>query len=209
MELQKRECGIKVSLEPSGCQFLHVSFDFGGERLEFLPSSVMSGQFADLIRALYSLYPERYSGQSSLDDDWRKRKYLSDEKHVIHGTAVTVDWDNEGEELTLELTREINGSVIGIRATMDGEETVGEYTVDDRDFCYAVTKAYTEVLKKFGFFGYVYSTEGDTVMLHQFLFLKAYALGNMEARELTEAEDGSERRRTNFEKELELLLFDM
>ena len=139
MELQKRDCVIKVSLKPSGCQFLHVSFDFGGETLEFWPSAVMGGQLAELIWALYTLYPERDGGQVNPNDDWRKRKYFSDEKHTIHGTAVTVDWDNEGEELTLEMTREIHGSVIGIKAIKDAEETVCEYTVDDRDFCYAVT----------------------------------------------------------------------
>ena len=63
------------------------------------------------------------------------------------------------------------------------------------------------MLKKFGFYGYIYSTEGEPVMLHQFLFLKAYALGNMEARELVE--DMSGRYASDFAKELELLLFDM
>ena len=45
--------------------------------------------------------------------------------------------------------------------------------------------------------------------IHQLLFLKAYALGNMEARDLTVIDEGLDCCKSNFAKEPELLLFDM
>ena len=84
---------------------------------------------------------------------------------------------------------------------------------------YAASKAATEVLKKFGFFGYYSSTGGDCngfgdiLDIHVLLFLKAYALNALDARELTTIwkPENSWRHAegTSFQKELELLLFDM
>ena len=70
-------------------------------------------------------------------------------------------------------------------------------------------KACTEAIKEFGFYGYRYSTESEPIKIHQLLFLKAYALENMEVRELTVVDDWLGSCKTNFEKETELLFFDM
>ena len=92
-------------------------------------------------------------------------------------------------------------------------------TVDGRDLCYAVAKAYTEAIKKYGFYGYYSSTGGncngfgDVIDLHMILFIKAYALNAMEVRKLetvykvTRGWEHAEG--TPFDKEIELLLFDM
>jgi len=87
-------------------------------------------------------------------------------------------------------------------------EHVKTYTIKSKDFCYAVAKACTEVLKRYGFYGYRYSTEYDYFKLHQLLYIKAFALGALETRELLDA-DSEWVKRTSFEKEMELLLFDM
>lgn len=209
MALQKRDCGIQAHIEPLGAELLHVAFDFGNEKLEFTPSSAMGGQLGDFICALYTLFHEenneRYDGHS----EWRKRKYILIENHEIWATTVTVEWDGEGPYLILEMTREWDGDVIRLRASEDYGKTYTEYTVNDRDFCYAVAKAYTEAIKKFGFYGFRYSTEGEPVMLHQLLFIKAYALGNTEARYLTVVDEELDSCSSDFEKEMELLLFDM
>lgn len=94
-----------------------------------------------------------------------------------------------------------------------------EYTVESRDLCYAVSKAYTEAIKQFGFYGYIASTgsrcfeSGDSVDLHMLLFLKAYALGVEEPRILSPVGDHSNNwigpLSTDFNAEMELLLFDM
>lgn len=82
------------------------------------------------------------------------------------------------------------------------------YTVKTKDFCYAIAKACTEVLKEYGFYGYRYSTEHDYFKLHQLLYIKSVALGNFEARK-TFAVDGELIKRTSFADEIELLTFDM
>ena len=59
-----------------------------------------------------------------------------------------------------------------------------------------------KAIKRFGFYGYRYSTESEPIKIHQLLFLKAYALGNMEARELTVVDEGLDCCKSNFDKEL-------
>ena len=89
--------------------------------------------------------------------------------------------------------------------------------MDGRDLCYAVAKACTEALKKYGFKGYLKSSGeqyvGDKIDLEMLLFIKAYALDAFEARSISKAwEEPSGWRQayaSSFEKEMELLLFDM
>ncbi len=91
--------------------------------------------------------------------------------------------------------------------------------IDGRDLCYAVAKACTEAIRKYGFYGYSSSTGGscngygDGINVEKLLFLKAYALNALEIRELTtvweEADSWEHSECSSFEKELELLLFDM
>ena len=95
----------------------------------------------------------------------------------------------------------------------DREDVSGtySYTVDGRDLCYAIGKAASDAIKKYGFNGYHYSTGCDAVIydlfdMNQLVFFKAYALNAMEARTLKEEGWGFS---SSFEKELELLLFEM
>jgi len=91
------------------------------------------------------------------------------------------------------------------------------YTIDGRDLCYAIAKACTEAIKKYGLRGYRQITgsnyTGDTFDLDELLFVKAYALGCIDVRytkELWEIPGRWIRAGCSaFEKELELLLFDM
>ena len=83
--------------------------------------------------------------------------------------------------------------------------------MDGRDLCYAIGKAATSVIKKYGFYGYHFSTgwddiQSDLININQLVFFKAYALNAMEARTLKEVDHGFT---SSFEKELELLLFEM
>ncbi len=92
-----------------------------------------------------------------------------------------------------------------------------KYTVDGRDLCYAIARGYTEALKKYGFQGYLRSTGmqylGDIVAMEEFLFVKAYALDAIESRELKTVwerpKSWMSADSSSFEKEIELLLFDM
>lgn len=209
MKLQKHDCKIKAYIEPLGAEQLYVCFDFGDSKLEFVPSSVMGEQFGDFLSALYTLYydnnNERFDGHS----EWDKREYQTDEFNKIQATTVTVEWDGEGTFMILEMIKSSGDNIITLRTSMDYGKTYTEYIVNDRDFCYAITKAYTDALKKFGFYGFQYSTEGEPVKIHQLLFLKAYALNNLEARNFTVVDEEFDCCKTDFENEIELLLFDM
>ena len=209
MKLQKRDCNIKVHIEPLGAAFLAVSFDFGDKKLEYTPSASVGDQFGEFVCALYTLYDEYRNGRLDGHCEWNEREYHSNDKHEIQATTVTVDWDDEGTNMTIEMTKPLDGDTILLRSSMDYGKTYQEYTVNDRDFCYAVAKACTEAIKEFGFYGYRYSTESQPIKIHQLLFLKAYALGNMDARDLTVVDEGLDCCKSDFEKELELLLFDM
>lgn len=63
--------------------------------------------------------------------------------------------------------------------------------------------------KKHGFWGYHQATYTEDLNIRMLLFLKSIALGNMEARELTFYDEQGEGETADFNKELELLLFDM
>ncbi|MBQ8605756.1 MAG: hypothetical protein IJ408_03385 [Clostridia bacterium] len=201
MKLCKKDCNIKIKLEPSGTQFLGIYFDFGKMKFSFGPSSCMSGQFGELVSALYSLYSENYDGHN----EWYDREAITYNDHTIHTIKANVSWDNEGTIMDFTMTRKITEEVISIDIkTTDGEEY--SIAVDGKSFCYAVAKACTDVLKEYGIYGYRCSTEYDTFKLHQLLFIKAYALDCMQVRELVYQDDCQ---KTDFNKEIELLIFDM
>ena len=68
----------------------------------------------------------------------------------------------------------------------------------------------TEVLKEYGFYGYRYSTEYDNINLNHLIFIKAYALDCLEVRDFKNVIDKhTSTGKTDFNKEMELLLFDM
>ena len=89
------------------------------------------------------------------------------------------------------------------------EVKVYDYEVPYSEFCYAVAKACTDMLKKYGFYGYHYSTYTQDLNVRQLLFLKSVALGSFKARELIELGEKEHGEAADFGAELELLLFDM
>lgn len=207
--MRKRDCGVKIKLEPSGAQFLGIEFDFYGEKISFGASSTIGGQFGDFISAMYALYFEYDDGHN----EWNQRESTANETdHRITAITTTVCWDSEGEEMIIEMTKYHEADRkknILIKITTDYGKTFKEFLVNDKDLCYAAAKACTDVLKEYGIYGYRYSTEHDTFNLHQLLFVKAYALDCMEVRELLDADEEGDSKKTDFSKELELLLFDM
>lgn len=207
MKLQKRDCDVKINLRPTGTQYLGIDLDFSGNKLSFYASSAVGGHFGDFVSALYSLYFEK----DDCHNEWEKRELhtAKGSNHIIAVTA-TVDWDNEGEVMTIEMTKYCEGDntdQIAVKITTDYGDTYSKFHVNDKDLCYAVAKACTDVLKKYGIYGYRFTTELDTFDLHKLLFIKARALDCFEARKLLKADEFTEK--TDFNKEIELLLFDM
>lgn len=209
-QLKKRECDIKIKLIPVGARYLYFEMDIQGDHLEFSPSSAVGVQFGAVLSALYTLFHEDDDGH----DEWRPREYLSDSNHVIHSTVTRVEWDNEGDVVEIVLSRDVNvdadfeSDIMQIEIK-NYDKSLKHYTVKTKDLCYAVAKACTEVLKEYGFYGYRYSTEYDYFNIHQLLYIKALALSNFEARELTDDGNFQFAKKSSFEKEIELLLFDL
>ncbi len=228
MNLQRRNCNIRIRLTPLDVCFVKVELRINGIRHYYYPSSIMGGQFNDLIDALYVLYRE--NNDSHGIHQWKPEVEWTETENGNESTCVSsrFTWDEEGSLIKVSLRRDIrNGrweanpsayDPVEIKISGDDSADDFECTVDGRDLCYAAAKAYTEALKKYGFYGYYYSTCDEfsinaSVLIERFLFIKAYALNALETRTLSKAWGIPHSWRypckTDFEKELELLLFDM
>ncbi|MBR3869888.1 MAG: hypothetical protein IKJ17_00070 [Clostridia bacterium] len=196
MKLEKRDCGVKIELEPGS--FLGVDFDIYGDKFSFNPASTMGGQFGNFLSALYSLYAM---------EEWPCEHHTRDDgSHIIEAVSTGLDWDNEGDVMLIRMKKYFDymGEIsekISLKISTDYGKTFKKFSVYHKDLCYAVAKACTEVLKEYGVFGYRYSTEYDDLKLHQLLYIKAVALDAFEII--------ADKEKTSFEKEMELLLFDM
>ena len=105
-----------------------------------------------------------------------------------------------------EYTMEIKSEVIVARLK-DDETQEFKYIVSYKEFCYALAKACTELLKKYGINGFHQSYWDGEINLRHLLFIKAVAL---DADDMIKVEykDNYEIN-SNIENELKLLLFDM
>lgn len=185
----------------------------------------MGGQFSDLVTAVYCLYSEGDDGHSNIKRPLHRYQHDWDEtEEGLHTITTAIEWDEEGRFVDITLVRR---DTDWCRPTPDSFDPVDveltywrgtfRYTVDGRDLCYAVARACTEALKKYGFWGYHYSSGnvscGDNIDINRFLFLKAYALNAMEVRVLAEKwrkpKSWMSADASCFQEEMELLLFDM
>ena len=225
-ELKKRDCGISMKLVPYGAGWTDVYLNIGGDNLYFIISSVLGDTFTDLLRILYFLYPEN-------NDPEHEENYIDCWEGLVENDEVVeiaeridkcpctirpipkkgeFSWDEEGAASKWVIERDATTDTdfnirIGIDICRD-ETKHYEYIVRYKDFCYAVAKTCTEVLKSHGIYGYHHSIYEDDMHLRYLLFIKSVALDNFESRELTDmGEKNGES--SPFEKEMELLMFDM
>jgi hypothetical protein len=232
LKLNKRECNIRIRLTPIGADFMRVHLRIGKDNHYFYPSCVMGDQFSSFLTAVYCLYNEGYSYHQLHSRQWKRRfgcefQTPSEENGNRYFMSIPVSWDEEGRIDDIILSRSSAKQDYFSIAPKGVPDPIGieisykkgnfKYTVDGRDLCYAVAKGYTEALKKYGFQGYLRSTGmqyiGDTFEMEELLFVKAYALDAMESRVLQEAwkhpKGWMSADFSSFEKEIELLLFDM
>lgn len=214
MELKKRDCDIKIKLLPLGDYWLKVDFEINGEHLKFMPSSAMAGQFGDFLNALYGLFMElnNYDGDNHREPDANKHWIERDGIEVI---TTKTQWDEEGTFIDIIFERRVSDENRDYSDSIDlsflihrDEYTEKRFTIDTKEFCYAVAKACTEVLKEFGFYGYHLATDSDSFKLYQLLYIKALALDCLELRHCL-CKSWEDLPQTDFKKETELLLFDM
>ena len=204
-ELKKRDCDISIRLTPCNSQYLHVEMDIQGEHLEYFPASTMGEQLGAVVSAIYTLFQEKNDNH----EEWKPIEYILNENDGIYTAVTKVDWDNEGNVIELIFSRKCDVNIDYENDLIDIEiknydKTLRTYTVKSKDLCYALAKACTEVLKEYGFYGYSYSTRKDYFKIHQLLYIKSFALLSFEARSIDE-NDG----KASFEREIELLTFDM
>ncbi len=234
MELQKRDCGISMRLVPYGGGWTDVYADFGDGELYFIISNTMGRYgFQTLLRTLYYLYPD----QQDREDEFDLVEYKEAVYKYIDGKDVLIkicdrsgaedipcgirfvpwkasfSWDEEcaGSQWSFERDPTLDTSFdLHIHIVINRKETKEyDYTVRYDDLCYAVADACTKAIKKHGFWGYHQATYTEDMNLRILLFLKAIALGNTEARELTFYDEKGQGETADFNKEMELLLFDM
>ena len=228
LKLNKRSCDMRIRLTPIGADLLRVHWRIDGENYYFFASGVMGSQFSAFLSAVNGLYEEKDRAHFVLRKNCEniRYKYPLDREGKRYQAETEVFWDGEGPYYKITFIRncesfepildpDIPDPVqIKIEST---RQAAKECTVDGRDLCYAVARACTEALKKYGFKGYTTSTGGyyigESLNIETLLFIKAYALGAMEARELKEEWRKPKSWRSadssSFEKEMELLLFDM
>lgn len=227
LKLNKRNCNIRIRLTPCGSDYTKVQIKIGCVNKIFLLSGTMGSQFSFLLKAIYCLYEEEDLKHWIFHRRGRKTiRCESDEGGKrLSRTRVDFDWDSEEHGHPITLWRENNSFMPMPKDAPDPVKIIfwrtygkpREFTVEGRDLCYAVSKACTEALKKYGFKGYLKSSGeqylGDTIDLENLLFIKAYALGALDVRETKQSwrhpKGWMHAEASSFEKEIELLLFDM
>lgn len=202
MNFKKRDCDIKMRIVPYGGGWTDVHLDICGDSHYFIISYVFGNQFDDLLALLYKLYPDNFRDES---EDFSELCVC--QGSVLKGSFTWDEEDGYSNWILERLSYERTDFMLGINIDHHGEKF--EYSVPYKDFCYAVAKACTEMLKEYGFGGYHYSTYTQDMNIRHLLFIKSVALGNFDALELTYYKEKGHGETTDFEKELELLLFDM
>ncbi len=230
MKLIRRDCPVKITLTPCRPYCLEVYLEIGDDRHVFRPG-VTSYFFSELMSAIYALYFEGYdchrnpcvhSCSGCTEKTFSSDNPVSSDNETRIYTDVS--WDENEAQCQITICRVASDwpgvppkksadpvSIIVSYKGNGGKCDEFTYTVDGRDLCYAVGKAATDAIKKYGFHGYSFSTsdgsnEGDYINANQLVFFKAYALKEMDARTLREEGWGFS---SPFAEELELLLFDM
>ena len=163
LKLNKRNCEIRVRLTPIGADFMRVHFRIGGDNHYFYPSCVMGDQFSTFLTAIFCLYNEDYEYHQLHMRQWKRRfgcifETPNEENGNRYFKSIPIPWDEEGSYIDITLARSCaNGDYFsvtpnGVPDPIDVEfiykEGKFKYTVDGKDLCYAVARAYTEALKK-------------------------------------------------------------
>jgi hypothetical protein len=219
-----------MKVVPGGLTKVHL--DIGSNHLFLMASSILGHRFDDLLRALYYLYPENKSDSSA--EDIIEYKYgICEQNGDRYEIVKIVDsvsgqpmpliardlpwktifkWDEEGSTVNWLIEREATADTdftLYLKIEISRLETeVYFFQVRYKDFCYAVAKACTEVIKKYGLYGFYCSTDSLDLNIRILLFLKSVALDHFEALELTQSTD-KQGEYSPLEKEIELLMFDM
>lgn len=215
MNLQRREYPLKIEFYDVRVGWFKIKLCIDGDILDFDSTYCLGNGFYALLERLYYLHPNAYDYDHS--EEIVETKEIDTELDGKKITAIvpykaTFYWDEEGSIIDWEiehkptLDREFDLNIkIGIHRNMTDESK--EYTVSYKEFCYALAKACTELLKKQGINGFHHSYWAGDINLRYLLFIKAIAL---DADEMIEVKyNKTHKASSDINKELELLMFDM
>ena len=215
MNLNKRDCSIKIEFYDVDAGWLHLKININNDELDMRTSYCLGDGFQALLERIYYLHPDAY------DNDFSGEIVETEEiATVLDETRIAVEvpyktnfyWDEEGSFIDWEIEHEPTldrefDLYLKIIITRNDEKQKFEYTVSYKEFCYALSKACTELLKKYGINGFHQSYWDGDINLRHLLFIKAIALDADEMIKV-ECKDKNEMK-SNIENELKLLLFDM
>lgn len=201
MKIQKRDCGIKIKFYELKAGWLYMDFDIKDMHFTFKSSYCLGDGIEDLINVIYGLNPIR--------EDFEYDDRINHADCCIPISAQ-ISIDEEGSNIYWKIERENTKEIdcnLKINLIVDREETTSyNFTVKYKDFCYALAKACTEMIKKYGFIGYWKSYWRNGFPLRQLLEIKAVALNNYDYVK-TIFDNDSEK--SDINKEIEFLLMDM
>ena len=229
----KRICNINIELAPDneGLGNSRIDFHINDDDYVINASSAVSRQFFLFTHSLFCLYEEKFEDHHFLIDKEPELKYERDSSGDWKSISANFVILAEGPSTEITINRLLpehslypsspDPMLLTINSTRYG---TGTYEIDGRDLCYAVAKACTDAMKKYGILGWGVTTsclssgDKDYFDIYELLFIKAYALNALEVRELKEEKTYYKSRQSNyyrtyktssFAKELELLLYDM
>ena len=212
MNLQKRNCPISFRFVPYGSGWEDVYLTVNGEDHYFVVTAIWGDRVDALSQVLlhfHSRYQHHYDPAPQVASE--------DSREEFNGPCFKAEfcWDAEGSSSTWSLVRspgEDDCATIEITITEKEEseapETPFHFSVGFKDLCYAVAKGVTEAMKRHGLHGYFEAVWSHDINLRKLLFLKAFALDATDVLKVEDLGRGNGER-TDFAKELELILFDM
>lgn len=236
LNLEKRICNINIELTPNSeaKDDLRIDLCINDDLFVINTDAVLSSQFYLFLHAVYCLYDEthenhhRFRETTEFRSDVPRFHYTRDENNKHTSIKSTFKILGYGEGTQIDLSRNLShppadADIVELRI-ISSHYGRGTYNINGKDLCYAIAKACTKALKKYGIRGYSVSTTCNHALnreyfdINELLFVKAYALNAMHVRELYEVERYYDYEypdvydvtlASSFDKEIELLLFDM
>lgn len=195
----------------------------GGDHHVFWPYAGAGGQFSSFLCAVYRLYDDENFEHRHGVRIIQPNRGRHPEPNYRSITSFT--WDERGRKETFRLIRRHQEPGHRVPAGADPIEfeiympdQTFRYVIDGRELCYALAKAFTDSLKKYGIGGFCLGS-GDNykfyeqLPLNELLFIKAYALNAPEVRKIaklwSEPSGWKYGLATPLEEEIKLLLTDM
>ena len=213
MEIQKRDCGIKIKFHDLGAGWLNMDFDIENKHFTFSSSDCCGDGLEDLINAIFQLNPTLDTCETDFNIVFKTMKHKIDGEEVDLEIPLLTDlaFNEEPSSIYWKFEREETADIdcnLKIHLSINREKTEDyDFTVRYKDFCYALAKACTEMLKEYGIIGYRKSYWRDDFPLRQFLRIKAIALNDFSC--IDTIYDKNHGERSNLNKEIEFLLLDI